>query len=275
MRKRFSIGVRESQRSIEEYATLPASRYTVLDDESVQRVEANTFRVKTGKINNNNLMCSLEKKKKKGSWENNMCSTCQAGKQAVMWATVEPSADVTVEVDDSGVTQSIKEANLNVSRAGPMGPIMRQVNGAIKQVEVDNRVEGERDEEGARLSVEVSLRAEFTEGPLARAPERQLNSLASYCLDVAIPWFIQKLRDDFELWSQDGSRAELSRGEIGELTRCSSSHPLWAQTRPLMLMPFSPSLFPLAGRSSQDPSAGTPSLTMFPRELQRLLSHEQ
>eukprot|EP00854_Cymbomonas_tetramitiformis_P023059 gene23060-27904_t len=45
----FAIDVEEGEKSVEEYVTLPAKRYSVLDSKAVQRVGEDTFRVSTGR----------------------------------------------------------------------------------------------------------------------------------------------------------------------------------------------------------------------------------
>lgn len=60
----------------------------------------------------------------------------------------------------------------------------------------------------------------FTRGALARVPEARLNSLMSWALGVAMPWFLLKLRDDYALWAAGKSRAAaLGAGELAALAR--------------------------------------------------------
>lgn len=207
LRRRTQAESAAPGRSLRDYVRLPADRYNVLDSKAVTRVSDTQFRVSTGM-------------------------------QRFVMFEAEPVGFIDIKVLAEGVEQRMSRAEL---RSPKPSRILDEINATLSNLSLQNtvtsadspsggkqlvcqvRAHGCLDPAAARADAQPTqlvLRGEFTTGVLARVPEARLNSLMSWALGVAMPWFLTKLRDDYANWARDLPRnASLGSGELAALAR--------------------------------------------------------
>lgn len=180
-----TVELAEMEKPLAEYMTLPASQYSVLDAERIERVDANTFR-------------------------------CYA--QCLKFFTVEirPVLLVRVEEEADGCTIRLISATLDGS------PIIVKQNKKFRASMV-NRVRwtpNPADPSTCLIMSETTLKSSVAIPSAFRIIPRDAiqssgNKLLQQVLRVAVPRFLAQLKKDYFAWaSGDSSRKPLGTGEL-------------------------------------------------------------
>ncbi|KAL6777325.1 CGL81 [Auxenochlorella protothecoides x Auxenochlorella symbiontica] len=163
-------GLQESSRPLADYMALPASQYSVLDAETVERLDDDTF-------------------------------LCHVAGLTFFSFEVHPVLTVSVSVGPTGPTVDLLKTELRGSRT------VRAANERFT-ARMRNRVSWKPgEEEGARvlvsdvdLTVTLELPGWF---PLPRgAVQATGNAVLGRVLDVALPRFLKQLEKDYQLWAE-------------------------------------------------------------------------
>jgi len=178
----FAIEVEEGERTLAEYVTLPAKKYSVLDSDAVQSIGDNTFRVSGGQ------------------------------QKFLMGQSGTPVGIIQIEVGEDRVVQRLVEAKIENAK----GRAMVEVNRLMGQLQMSTTVSvmsNPDDPESKMIKCEVGLAGAFTDGVMSKIPQDKLNQLVSTALGVVVPWFLSQLKQDYLLWV-DGNQKE--RGQLGK-----------------------------------------------------------
>ncbi|KAF3434104.1 hypothetical protein FNV43_RR25207 [Rhamnella rubrinervis] len=184
-RRKESIAVRQLARPLSEYMSLPASQYSVLDAERIERVDDNTFR-------------------------------CYVYKFKFFAFEVCPVLLVKVEVQPNGCCIKLLSCKLEGS------PLVVAQNDKFDAYMVNNI---SCDESPSNLSmeqltsdavIEVSIEIPFAFRPIpVEAIESSGTQVLQQILRIMLPRFMAQLVKDYEAWaSGDTSRQPLGTGEI-------------------------------------------------------------
>ncbi|XP_052186650.1 uncharacterized protein LOC127797625 [Diospyros lotus] len=184
-RRRQSMPVRQLQRPLIEYMSLPASQYSVLDAERIERVDDNTFRCYVYRI-------------KFFSFE------------------VCPVLLVRVEEQRNGCCIKLLSCQLEGS------PIVVAQNERF-HASMENRISCDSKRSNSSVAeltsdavIEVSIDVPFSFLPI---PVRAIESTGAQVLDqllrIMLPRFMAQLEKDYQAWaSGDASRQPLGTGQI-------------------------------------------------------------
>ena len=192
--RRFAVLIGEESavpgRRVADYCRLPAERYSLLDSRAVSRVPGSpdVFRV-------------------------------SAGQQRLPMFVAEPVGMIRIKVQANGVVQSLERAELLPVDDKP-NAVLEEINAVLSSICMQNAVFAQDSPEGVQLVCSLQLDALFTRGVLARVPEQRLNGIMAWALGTALPWFLAKLRTDYQCWSEDRPRDQgVGSGEIAELAK--------------------------------------------------------
>ncbi|CAI5514416.1 unnamed protein product [Closterium sp. Naga37s-1] len=175
----------EKEKPLAEYMTLPASQYSVLDAERIERVDGSTFR-------------------------------CYAHRAQFFSVEVCPVLLVRVDEEADGCTIRLLSATLDGS------PIVKSQNKKFR-ASMANRVRWAPDPSSpsSRLIMSDTILKSSVEVPVPfRMIPREViesagNKLLEQVLKVAVPRFLEQLKKDYEAWaSGDTSRKPLGTGEL-------------------------------------------------------------
>ncbi|CAI5458172.1 unnamed protein product [Closterium sp. Yama58-4] len=177
----------EKEKPLAEYMTLPASQYSVLDAERIERVDSSTFR-------------------------------CYAHRAQFFSVEICPVLLVRVDEEADGCTIRLLSATLDGS------PIVKSQNKKFRSSMV-NRVRWAPDpsspSSSSRLIMSDTTLKSSVEVPVPfRMIPRDViesagNKLLEQILKVAVPRFLEQLKKDYEAWaSGDTSRKPLGTGEL-------------------------------------------------------------
>ena len=164
-----SVVVKESQRTVEEYMALPASQYSVLSAEQIQRLSDTEFK------------CTLPTMNFFGT---KICPVLYV--------------DVNVYPEDA-------RSEIVVSRAETIGSdVALKVNGTFN-ISAVNTVTAGTDRKGQKtLNSDTNLRIDVVV-PSTKLPIRVIQSggnfLMQQSLNIIVPTFVRILRADFQRWS--------------------------------------------------------------------------
>ena len=190
--RRFQVDVAKppddnNDKSPANYCKLPANQYNVVDEDKVEMLEDNSFVVSTGV-------------------------------QKFLFLTIEAKGRVKIEETLTGVKQTLEKAEM-IDVNGKNGKIVDAMNKSIGRVRVVNSVMATTSDEGRKEHIESQLEfsGTFTEGVFAKIGPR-LNEIASFVLGATLPWFLETIGKDYELWAVDGERQK-AKMDIGGMSQ--------------------------------------------------------
>eukprot|EP00670_Eutreptiella_braarudii_P010089 CAMPEP_0174315208 /NCGR_PEP_ID=MMETSP0810-20121108/6144_1 /TAXON_ID=73025 ORGANISM="Eutreptiella gymnastica-like, Strain CCMP1594" /NCGR_SAMPLE_ID=MMETSP0810 /ASSEMBLY_ACC=CAM_ASM_000659 /LENGTH=424 /DNA_ID=CAMNT_0015424539 /DNA_START=13 /DNA_END=1287 /DNA_ORIENTATION=- len=180
----FSKTLSDGERPLVDYVQLPAKKYSVLDSNQVQRIDDDTFRVNFGDLKVPGLL------------------------------RISPTAEVSVEVPESGAIQTIN----SIGFEGKPAKLINAMNMLFSKMTWVNEVTAEPLGDGtSNLISNVKLDWYLPKGYPAK-PEL-MNKLVTRLMNYMMPWLLNKLQDDYARWAAgDDTRAAVTRGEIAQLT---------------------------------------------------------
>ena len=193
VKRRFQVDVKrietdDESKSPSTYCKLPANQYNVIDEDKVEMVDdGSAFVVSTGV-------------------------------QKFLFLTVEAKGRVKIEETESGVKQTLEKAEM-IDVSGKNGKIVDAMNKSIGCVRVVNSVMATTSGGGKEHHIESQLEfsGTFTEGVFAKIGPR-LNEIASFVLGATLPWFLETIGKDYELWSTGGERRK-AKMDIGNMSQ--------------------------------------------------------
>jgi hypothetical protein len=191
--RRFQVDVAKppddnnDDKSPANYCKLPANQYNVIDEDKVEMLEDNSFVVSTGV-------------------------------QKFLFLTIEAKGRVKIEETLTGVKQTLEKAEM-IDVNGKNGKIVDAMNKSIGRVRVVNSVVATTSDEGRKEHIESQLEfsGTFTDGVFAKIGPR-LNEIASFVLGATLPWFLETIGKDYELWAVDGERQK-AKMDIGGMSQ--------------------------------------------------------
>jgi len=191
--RRFQVDVAKppddnnNDKSPANYCKLPANQYNVIDEDKVEMLEDNSFVVSTGV-------------------------------QKFLFLTIEAKGRVKIEETLTGVKQTLEKAEM-IDVNGKNGKIVDAMNKSIGRVRVVNSVVATTSDEGRKEHIESQLEfsGTFTDGVFAKIGPR-LNEIASFVLGATLPWFLETIGKDYELWAVDGERQK-AKMDIGGMSQ--------------------------------------------------------
>ena len=190
--RRFQVDVAgppddKDNKSPAKYCKLPANQYNVIDEDKVEMLEDNSFVVSTGV-------------------------------QKFLFLTIEAKGRVKIEETLTGVKQTLEKAEM-IDASGKNGKIVDAMNKSIGCVRVVNSVMATTSDEGRKEHIESQLEfsGTFTDGVFAKIGPR-LNEIASFVLGATLPWFLETIGKDYELWAVDGERQK-AKMDIGGMSQ--------------------------------------------------------
>lgn len=191
--RRFQVDVakptndKNDDKSPANYCKLPANQYNVIDEDKVEMLEDNSFVVSTGV-------------------------------QKFLFLTIEAKGRVKIEETLTGVKQTLEKAEM-IDVNGKNGKIVDAMNKSIGRVRVVNSVMATTSDEGRKEHIESQLEfsGTFTDGVFAKIGPR-LNEIASFVLGATLPWFLETIGKDYELWAVDGERQK-AKMDIGGMSQ--------------------------------------------------------
>ena len=191
--RRFQVDVAKppddnnNDKSPANYCKLPANQYNVIDEDKVEMLEDNSFVVSTGV-------------------------------QKFLFLTIEAKGRVKIEETLTGVKQTLEKAEM-IDVNGKNGKIVDAMNKSIGRVRVVNSVVATTSDEGRKEHIESQLEfsGTFTDGVFAKIGPR-LNEIASFVLGATLPWFLETIGKDYELWVVDGERQK-AKMDIGGMSQ--------------------------------------------------------
>ena len=191
--RRFQVDVAKppddnnNDKSPANYCKLPANQYNVIDEDKVEMLEDNSFVVSTGV-------------------------------QKFLFLTIEAKGRVKIEETLTGVKQTLEKAEM-IDVNGKNGKIVDAMNKSIGCVRVVNSVMATTSDEGRKEHIESQLEfsGTFTDGVFAKIGPR-LNEIASFVLGATLPWFLETIGKDYELWAVDGERQK-AKMDIGGMSQ--------------------------------------------------------
>ena len=192
VKRRFQVDVKRDENadsfSPTAYCKLPANQYNVIDEDKVEMVDGGSaFVVSTGV-------------------------------QKFLFLTIEAKGRVKIEETESGVKQTLEKAEM-IDVSGKNGKIVDAMNKSIGCVRVVNSVMATTSGGGKEHHIESQLEfsGTFTEGVFAKIGPR-LNEIANFVLGATLPWFLETIGKDYELWSTGGERRK-AKMDIGGLSQ--------------------------------------------------------
>ena len=190
--RRFQVDVAKppddnNDKSPANYCKLPANQYNVIDEDKVEMLEDNSFVVSTGV-------------------------------QKFLFLTIEAKGRVKIEETLTGVRQTLEKVEM-IDVNGKNGKIVDAMNKSIGCVRVVNSVMATTSDEGRKEHIESQLEfsGTFTDGVFAKIGPR-LNEIASFVLGATLPWFLETIGKDYELWAVDGERQK-AKMDIGGMSQ--------------------------------------------------------
>lgn len=180
--------MKEGERPLSKYVTLPAEKYSVLDSDAVKPVGDNTFQVSGGQ------------------------------QQFIMGQSGTPIGLIQIEVGEDQVVQRLLEAKV----VNAKGKAMEEVNKLMGQLQMSTTVSvlSDSDTDAKMIKCEVGLEGDFTSGVMSKFPADKLNGLVERALGVAVPWFLKQLKEDYYLWvdGNEEQRGKLGKGQMKAMT---------------------------------------------------------
>ncbi|CAL5219371.1 g1191 [Coccomyxa viridis] len=182
--KSAAIPLREREKPLAAYMTLPASQYSVLDAKQIERIDDSTFR-------------------------------CYVGGLRFLGFTIDPVLTVSVDVTEKGPTVRLLSTKLEGS------PAVEAANDKFSAT-MENKVRWGSSAEAGFLelrsdtSIQVALEVPgwFRVVPV-EAIEKTGSSVMQRILNRMVPRFLKQLQADYELWaSGDDSRKPIAAGEL-------------------------------------------------------------
>ena len=180
-----SVRVTEAKRSARDYMALPASQYSILAADQIERISDTEFKAVLGKLN--------------------------------FFGTII----VPILYVDVNVVPEEHRAEILVSRAETTGSeTADQISGTFK-IKAMNLVSAGDDDKGRpTLTSETSLKIDVLVPESTKIPTRLIQSGGNFIiqssLNVIVPTFIRVLREDFKRWSAgDDSRAAVEGATLG------------------------------------------------------------
>ena len=191
--RRFQVDVAKppddnnNDKSPANYCKLPANQYNVIDEDKVEMLKDNSFVVSTGV-------------------------------QKFLFLMIEAKGRVKIEETLTGVKQTLEKAEM-IDVNGKNGKIVDAMNKSIGRVRVVNSVMATTSDEGRKEHIESQLEfsGTFTDGVFAKIGPR-LNEIASFVLGATLPWFLETIGKDYELWAVDGERQK-AKMDIGGMSQ--------------------------------------------------------
>ena len=194
VRRRFRVSVKTivreeeeegEEKSVQKYCKLPANQYNVIDAQRVKMEEDGSFTVSTGT-------------------------------QKFLFLTVDCSGRVRIEETETGVKQTLEKAEIiDASEGNKNKKIVDAMNESIGCVRVVNTVAATRIGDEDFIESQLEFSGEFTNGVFAKIGPR-LNEIAQFVLGATLPYFLQTIGRDYELWSTGGKR-EMAKMDVGSM----------------------------------------------------------
>ena len=189
--RRFQVDVDvedalDEEKSPAMYCKLPANQYNVIDEDKVEMMSDNSFEVSTGV-------------------------------QKFLFLEIEAKGRVKIEETETGVKQTLERTEM-IDVSGKNSKIVDAMNKSVGAVRVVNSVMASKSSDGKEhIESQLEFSGTFTEGVFAKIGPR-LNEIASFVLGATLPWFLETIGKDYELWSTGGERQK-AKMDIGGMSR--------------------------------------------------------
>ena len=190
--RRFQVDVNVEDDALDEekspavYCKLPANQYNVIDEDKVEMMSDNSFEVSTGA-------------------------------QKFLFLEIEVKGRVKIEETETGVKQTLERTEM-IDVSGKNSKIVDAMNKSVGAVRVVNSVMASKSSDGKEhIESQLEFSGTFTEGVFAKIGPR-LNEIASFVLGATLPWFLETIGKDYELWSTGGERQK-AKMDIGGMSR--------------------------------------------------------
>ena len=190
--RRFQVDVNVEDDAMDEekspavYCKLPANQYNVIDEDKVEMMSDNSFEVSTGA-------------------------------QKFLFLEIEAKGRVKIEETETGVKQTLERTEM-IDVSGKNSKIVDAMNKSVGAVRVVNSVMASKSSDGKEhIESQLEFSGTFTEGVFAKIGPR-LNEIASFVLGATLPWFLETIGKDYELWSTGGERQK-AKMDIGAMSR--------------------------------------------------------
>ena len=190
--RRFQVDVNVEDDALDEekspavYCKLPANQYNVIDEDKVEMMSDNSFEVSTGA-------------------------------QKFLFLEIEAKGRVKIEETETGVKQTLERTEM-IDVSGKNSKIVDAMNKSVCAVRVVNSVMASKSSDGKEhIESQLEFSGTFTEGVFAKIGPR-LNEIASFVLGATLPWFLETIGKDYELWSTGGERQK-AKMDIGGMSR--------------------------------------------------------
>jgi len=189
--RRFQVDVDvedalDEEKSPAVYCKLPANQYNVIDEDKVEMMSDNSFEVSTGV-------------------------------QKFLFLEIEAKGRVKIEETETGVKQTLERTEM-IDVSGKNSKIVDAMNKSVGAVRVVNSVMASKSSDGKEhIESQLEFSGTFTEGVFAKIGPR-LNEIASFVLGATLPWFLETIGKDYELWSTGGERQK-AKMDIGGMSR--------------------------------------------------------
>ena len=190
--RRFQVDVNVEDDALDEekspavYCKLPANQYNVIDEDKVEMMSDNSFEVSTGA-------------------------------QKFLFLEIEAKGRVKIEETETGVKQTLERTEM-IDVSGKNSKIVDAMNKSVGAVRVVNSVMASKSSDGKEhIESQLEFSGTFTEGVFAKIGPR-LNEIASFVLGATLPWFLETIGKDYELWSTGGERQK-AKMDIGAMSR--------------------------------------------------------
>ena len=190
--RRFQVDVNVEDDALDEekspavYCKLPANQYNVIDEDKVEMMSDNSFEVSTGA-------------------------------QKFLFLEIEAKGRVKIEETETGVKQTLERTEM-IDVSGKNSKIVDAMNKSVGAVRVVNSVMASKSSDGKEhIESQLEFSGTFTEGVFAKIGPK-LNEIASFVLGATLPWFLETIGKDYELWSTGGERQK-AKMDIGGMSR--------------------------------------------------------
>ena len=190
--RRFQVDVNVEDDALDEekspavYCKLPANQYNVIDEDKVEMMSDNSFEVSTGA-------------------------------QKFLFLEIEAKGRVKIEETETGVKQTLERTEM-IDVSGKNSKIVDAMNKSVGAVRVVNSVMASKSSDGKEhIESQLEFSGTFTEGVFAKIGPR-LTEIASFVLGATLPWFLETIGKDYELWSTGGERQK-AKMDIGGMSR--------------------------------------------------------
>ena len=185
-RFQVDVNVEDDEKSPAVYCKLPANQYNVIDEDKVEMMSDNSFEVSTGA-------------------------------QKFLFLEIEAKGRVKIEETETGVKQTLERTEM-IDVSGKNSKIVDAMNKSVGAVRVVNSVMASKSSDGKEhIESQLEFSGTFTEGVFAKIGPR-LNEIASFVLGATLPWFLETIGKDYELWSTGGERQK-AKMDIGGMSR--------------------------------------------------------